>query len=304
MGNQQPRRHPALRRLIVGLAIVAAATFLTGSIALAAATPSSVSIGVATSATLGRYLTAAGGLTLYTLSSDPKNKSTCAGQCVAFWPPLLITAGGTVSADPGATGRFASFTRSDVSAQVSDDGRPLYYFANDAAAGQTNGEGVVAFGGTWHVAKPMVILVSGFGVHGAARLTYDPSGRASLYLNAKALAKGPWSEALYVGSCARLSTRVVLFPLLSVGSGGAIGRTNGLNAAQARLLRGHAGVVRLAHGSSAVCGALKVVVAPTPTPPTPAPASPSLSPSPSPTSGMPPSPPPTYDPPPGYGYGP
>ena len=271
--------------------------------ALAAATPSGVSIGVATSASLGTHLTSAGGLTLYTLSSDPKNKSTCAGQCAAFWPPLLITAGGTVSAGPGATGRFATFTRSDASTQVSDDGRPLYYFANDAAAGQTNGEGVVAFGGTWHVAKPVVSLIAGFGGHGTARLTYDPSGRATLYLNAKALAKGFWSEALYLGSCARRSTRVALFPLLSIGSGGAIGRMNALNAPQARLLRGHAGVVRLAHGASAVCGALKVAVAPTPTPPAPAPASPSLSPSPSPSSSMPPSSPSTYSPPASYGYG-
>src|ERR1700690_1039125 len=291
MGNQRPTRDPALRRLVVGLSVMMAAAFLTGSIARAAATPSSVSIGVATSAALGKYLTASGGLTLYTLSSDPTNKSTCAGQCVASWPPLLIVAGGTVSAGPGAAGRFASFTRSDGSTQLADDGRPLYHFAGDGAAGQTNGEGVVAFGGTWHVAKPMVTLIAGFGGHGAAKLTYDPAGRASLYENAKALAKGAWSEALYVGSCARLSTRIALFPLLSVGSGGAVARTNALTAAQAKLVQGHAAVARPARGSSVVGAALKGVVAATP-PPVPAPASPPPSPSPSPSYGMPPSPPP------------
>ncbi len=42
--------------------------------------------------------------------------------------------------------------RADGTAQVTHDGRPLYYFAHDTAAGQTNGEGIKGFGGVWHVA--------------------------------------------------------------------------------------------------------------------------------------------------------
>ena len=43
--------------------------------------------------------------------------------------------------------------RQDGHRQVTYAGHPLYAFVGDKAAGQTNGEGIVAFGGTWHVAK-------------------------------------------------------------------------------------------------------------------------------------------------------
>ena len=62
------------------------------------AAPASVQLGTRTNGTLGKYLVGPTGLTLYTLSSDPANGSTCAGQCVAFWPPLLVAQGGTVTA--------------------------------------------------------------------------------------------------------------------------------------------------------------------------------------------------------------
>ena len=35
--------------------------------------------------------------------------------------------------------------------QVTYDGHPLYRFAGDAKAGQTNGEGSTAFGASWYV---------------------------------------------------------------------------------------------------------------------------------------------------------
>ncbi len=37
--------------------------------------------------------------------------------------------------------------------QVADKGLPLYTFAQDTAAGDTKGEGLSGFGGTWHVVK-------------------------------------------------------------------------------------------------------------------------------------------------------
>jgi predicted lipoprotein with Yx(FWY)xxD motif len=38
--------------------------------------------------------------------------------------------------------------------QVEYDGHLLYGFSGDTAAGQAHGEGIVAFGGTWHVVTP------------------------------------------------------------------------------------------------------------------------------------------------------
>jgi predicted lipoprotein with Yx(FWY)xxD motif len=121
------------------------------------AAPVSVQIGTRTSATLGVYLVDPSGLTLYTLSSDPANGSTCIDQCVAFWPPLMVAPGGTVTAGSGVNGTTRTFARSDGSTQVSHDGRALYFFSEDAAAGDTNGEGIVSSGGTWRVARPTAI---------------------------------------------------------------------------------------------------------------------------------------------------
>ena len=122
-----------------------------------AAAPVSIQIGTRTSATLGTYLVDPNGLTLYTLSADPANGSTCLGQCVASWPPLLVAQSGTVTAGSGVNGTAATFARSDGSTQVSHDGRALYFYSGDTATGDTNGEGIFSFGGTWHVARPTAV---------------------------------------------------------------------------------------------------------------------------------------------------
>ncbi len=124
-----------------------------------AAAPVSIQIGTRTSATLGTYLVDPNGLTLYTLSADPANGSTCIGQCVAFWPPLTVAQGGTVTAGSGVNGTAGTFARSDGSTQVSHNARALYFYSGDAASGDTNGEGIVAFGGTWHVARATAVPI-------------------------------------------------------------------------------------------------------------------------------------------------
>jgi predicted lipoprotein with Yx(FWY)xxD motif len=116
--------------------------------------PASVALGMATSPALGPILTDPSGMTLYTLSSDPLNGSACTGGCLSNWPPLLLAAGGTVSGPSGVSLALGTFTRSDNgTTQGMLNGHALYTFAGDSAPGQTNGEGIVAFGGTWHVAS-------------------------------------------------------------------------------------------------------------------------------------------------------
>jgi predicted lipoprotein with Yx(FWY)xxD motif len=123
----------------------------------AAASPAvstSVQVGTTSTAALGTVLTGPNGMTLYTLSSDPNNGSVCTAKCLGFWPPLLVTSGGTVTGPSGTSLTFATFTRADDgTTQLAADGRALYYFANDTAAGQTNGEGIKGAGGVWHVAS-------------------------------------------------------------------------------------------------------------------------------------------------------
>jgi predicted lipoprotein with Yx(FWY)xxD motif len=123
---------------------------------VASAEPSAVAGGaltltVATSATAGKYLAGANGMTLYVFSPDTANKSACTGSCATNWPPLTVATGGSAPTATDATGTLATFARDDGTSQVSYNGKPLYYFVNDKAAGDTNGQGVA---GKWTVAAP------------------------------------------------------------------------------------------------------------------------------------------------------
>jgi predicted lipoprotein with Yx(FWY)xxD motif len=103
-------------------------------------------------ASLGDFLAGEGGMTLYTFTPDTApNKSTCNGDCATNWPPLVLEEGETAVGDTGVSGTIATFARDDGTMQVSYNGKPLYYFANDKAAGDTNGQGI---GDKWFVAKP------------------------------------------------------------------------------------------------------------------------------------------------------
>jgi predicted lipoprotein with Yx(FWY)xxD motif len=107
---------------------------------------------VSTNATVGDYLAGADGKTLYTFSPDSApNTSTCTGDCAANWPAFVLKPGETAVAGAGVTGTIATFARDDGTTQVSYNGKPLYYFAGDKAAGDTTGQGI---GGKWFAAKP------------------------------------------------------------------------------------------------------------------------------------------------------
>jgi predicted lipoprotein with Yx(FWY)xxD motif len=117
----------------------------------AAGGAAAVTVASANSPTLGVFLTGAGGKTLYILTKDTANASTCAGACATNWPPLTVPAGGTAAAAPGVGGTFSTFARADGTTQVANKGMPLYYFAGDTKTGETNGQGS---GGVWFVATP------------------------------------------------------------------------------------------------------------------------------------------------------
>jgi predicted lipoprotein with Yx(FWY)xxD motif len=106
---------------------------------------------VASGGDLGSYLTGADGKTLYYFAKDAEpGASVCAGKCADAWPPLLVGKGATKpTAGDGVTGVISTFKRSDGGKQVTFDGRPLYYFAKDTQAGDTNGQGIL---GIWFVA--------------------------------------------------------------------------------------------------------------------------------------------------------
>jgi predicted lipoprotein with Yx(FWY)xxD motif len=110
-------------------------------------------INVAESANLGKFLTGPGGNTLYVFGGDTAaNTSTCVDACATNWPALTASGGTAPAAGTGVTGTLATFARADGSMQVSYNGKPLYYYAKDTKAGDTNGQGLA--GGKWTVAAP------------------------------------------------------------------------------------------------------------------------------------------------------
>jgi hypothetical protein len=53
--------------------------------------------------------------------------------------------------------------RSDGSPQVTYAGHPLYLFSGDQNLGDTNGEGLVAYGASWYVVSPAGDQITGQG---------------------------------------------------------------------------------------------------------------------------------------------
>jgi predicted lipoprotein with Yx(FWY)xxD motif len=110
----------------------------------------------------GVYLTDGTGRTLYLFAPDTGGRSTCTGPCSTAWPPLRTH--GLPAAGDGATeSMLTTITRADGTAQVVYNGRPLYYFQGDKVAGDTAGQGVTAFGGTWWLVTP-----TGTAIHSTA----------------------------------------------------------------------------------------------------------------------------------------
>jgi predicted lipoprotein with Yx(FWY)xxD motif len=131
-------------RLVVGVALLAVVTIAAAS-ALAAGGSAVVKVG---SSNLGRVLVDAHGKTLYIWAHDKTSKSTCNGACAGYWPPLITQ--GKPKAIAGANSKLLGTSRrSDGRMQVTYAGHPLYSFALDTKAGQTNGEGLTDFGGRW-----------------------------------------------------------------------------------------------------------------------------------------------------------
>lgn len=97
------------------------------------------------SSTLGKYLTAANGMTLYTSSSDSANTSNCSGSCASSWPPYTLTAGAQLGAAVGISGLLGTIIRADGTTQLTYKSMPLYFWSNDAKAGDTTGQGVGPF---------------------------------------------------------------------------------------------------------------------------------------------------------------
>lgn len=89
-------------------------------------------------------VTDAKGMTLYTFDKDMDGKSSCYDDCAVKWPPYLGKEGDAMAEDWTLVGR------TDGTMQWAYDGKPVYFFVDDAKPGDMAGEGM---GGVWHVIK-------------------------------------------------------------------------------------------------------------------------------------------------------
>jgi predicted lipoprotein with Yx(FWY)xxD motif len=141
----------ARRRRLALVAVPALAMLALAGPAAHAQSPAAASAGAAmetytvTAATtsLGTFLTGENGMTLYYFAADTTpGQSVCEGDCAVAWPPLTVDEGAGVVAGEGVSGVLGVISRSDGTRMVTYDGRPLYYFQGDAAAGDANGQGL------------------------------------------------------------------------------------------------------------------------------------------------------------------
>lgn len=101
----------------------------------------------------GNFLADAQGRALYLFTADRGGTSACYDACAQAWPPLVSTSNPQAGAGVPA-GMLGVIQRRDGTRQVTYDGKPLYYFVGDTAAGSTAGEDVDHFGGSWYLVSP------------------------------------------------------------------------------------------------------------------------------------------------------
>jgi predicted lipoprotein with Yx(FWY)xxD motif len=92
------------------------------------------------------------GFAVYWLSGDSKSHPKCtqSNDCFKFWPPVTAKSAQALSKASGISGKLTSWKR-DGFTQAVIGGHPIYTFAPDTKKDDATGQGIVGFGGTWHV---------------------------------------------------------------------------------------------------------------------------------------------------------
>lgn len=123
---------------------------------------------------IGTALVNSSGMTLYTpkTPAEAKGNIKCTGSCLSFWFP--VTGSPADLASSGLPGKIGTIHRpDDGKTQLTYNGKPLYTFRLDTAAGQAHGNNFTdMFGGisfTWEV------VVSHGTAGGAASPSFSPS---------------------------------------------------------------------------------------------------------------------------------
>ena len=170
--RRRPRRWlPTAAAVALLLAFLASAAFA-AHLALTLGSTSNPALGE-------RVVVNAQGRTLYTLSPETSRHLLCkTSECLRLWPPVTVASSKTKLKDgPGTHGRLGILRRSNGTLQVTLRGLPLYRYSKDRAKGDTNGEGIESFAGTWHA----MTATSGESPHKPAMTTTPPTTPAPSY---------------------------------------------------------------------------------------------------------------------------
>ncbi|MBV8529556.1 MAG: hypothetical protein JOZ75_14690 [Candidatus Dormibacteraeota bacterium] len=117
------------------------------------APPTATGTVTVSSTKLGSILSDGQGRALYLFTKDTGASSTCTGSCLSVWPSFTTT--GTARASSGVNpGLLGATTANGGHTQVTYNGHPLYYYVGDTAPGDTNGQNLDQFGGSWYVVSP------------------------------------------------------------------------------------------------------------------------------------------------------
>jgi predicted lipoprotein with Yx(FWY)xxD motif len=121
----------------------------TASDTAARANAGSSAAGLHTASTsLGTVLVDSSGRTVYVLSTDGPNRSTCSTSCLQLWPAVAPGGHAGVTAKVGSTATQSGTMTATVA------GHPVYTFSGDQGPGDVNGEGLQDFGGVWYAVSP------------------------------------------------------------------------------------------------------------------------------------------------------
>jgi predicted lipoprotein with Yx(FWY)xxD motif len=126
--------------------------------------PSGPDINLASSATLGQYLTNNKGQALYLFSDEVDGANACTGDCAAIWPEFTADLS-TVTLNAGLSiTDFETITTASGKKQVTYKGWPLHTYSPLSSGGYGGGTSNVpegggttlgdGFAGLWFVAKP------------------------------------------------------------------------------------------------------------------------------------------------------
>jgi predicted lipoprotein with Yx(FWY)xxD motif len=96
-------------------------------------------------------------MTLYTFANDEPGVSNCVDNCAVNWPPLTVESADAALRGFNLVGEVGTIERADGTLQVTYNGWPLYYWKDDAAIGDTLGQGV---GDVWWVVRPETVAAA------------------------------------------------------------------------------------------------------------------------------------------------